>query len=288
MGLSARLLQIIVSGVIIFAMVAAATTNAKPGCPNKCGDVEIPFPFGLTEACYLDERFSITCHSGIPMTGGLNVTSISIETHELHVLNSVAHDCYDRSGQLVSSNQPSLWAAQFTISNSKNKFIVLGCDTIAYLRGTQNGENSWTGCASLCTSPNNVVDGSCSGVGCCELGFSDGLKDISVEVKSFYNHINISDFNLCGYAFVVEEGKFNFSSDYLYDLPNVTVPLVFDWEVGIYEKCKEARSKPNFACQDINSECFDPQNRQGYRCKCKQGYKGNPYLYGGCQGTYIL
>jgi hypothetical protein len=21
---------------------------------------------------------------------------------------------------------------------------------------------------------------------------------------------------------------------------------------------------------------------------CKQGYKGNPYLYGGCQGTYLL
>jgi hypothetical protein len=40
-GLRGRLLQmIIVSGVIIFAMLAAAAmTNAKPGCPSKYGDV---------------------------------------------------------------------------------------------------------------------------------------------------------------------------------------------------------------------------------------------------------
>jgi len=60
---------LIVSGVIIFAMVAAATTNTKPGCPSKYGDVEIPFPFGLNEieACYLNESFYIFCDFGIPM-----------------------------------------------------------------------------------------------------------------------------------------------------------------------------------------------------------------------------
>jgi hypothetical protein len=289
MGLSGRLLQIIVSGVIIFAMVAAATTNVKPGCPSKCGDVDIPFPFGLNEACYLGKRFNITCHSGIPKIGTLNVTSISIENHELHVSNFVAHNCYNRLGQIVTTNEALLWAGKmFTISNSKNKFIVLGCDTLAYLRGYQNGEYYWMGCASLCYSLRNVDNGSCSGVGCCEIGFPDGLKDISVEVKSInYNRTKIWDFNPCDYAFVVEKGKFNFSSNYLRDLRNNEVPLVFDWAVG-NETCKEARNKPNFACQDKNSECFEPQNRQGYRCMCNQGYKGNPYLDGGCQGTYYI
>jgi hypothetical protein len=290
MGLSGRLLQIIVSGVIIFAMVAAAmATNSKPGCPNKCGDVEISFPFGLTEACYLDERFNISCDSGIPMIGNLPVINISIETHELHVSNFVTRYCYNRSGHLlINDNQDRpLNAGEFTISNTKNKFTVVGCDTQAYLDGFQNGERYTIGCSSECPSLRNVVNDSCSGVGCCEVGFPDGLKDINVAVLSFSKHINISDFNLCGYAFVVDKGKFNFFSDYLRDLPNETVPLVLDWAVG-NETCKEARNKLNFACQDKNSECFEPQNRQGYRCMCKQGYKGNPYLSEGCHGTYYI
>jgi hypothetical protein len=108
-----------------------------------------------------------------------------------------------------------------------------------------------------------------------------------VDVRSFSNHTKIWDFNPCGYAFVVEKDEFNFSSNYLHDLLNERVPLMFDWDVG-NNTCKETRNKSNFACQDKNSECFDPQNRQGYRCMCKQGFKGNPYLDGGCQGMYIL
>jgi hypothetical protein len=173
----------------------------------------------------------------------------------------------------------------YTLSNSKNKFTVLGCDTHAYLSGNQNGEWYSIGCSSQCPSLKNVVNGSCSGVGCCEVGFPDGLQNITVEVNSFNNHTKVWNFNPCGYAFVVEKEKFNFSVDNLKDLrPNKTVPLVVDWAVGNLT-CDEARNKPNFACQE-NSECLDPQNRQGYRCNCKQGYQGNPYLHGGCQGTY--
>jgi hypothetical protein len=329
MGLSGKLLQIIalpgVLIIIIFAIVAAAsTTIPKPDCPSKCGDVEIPFPFGFTKGCYLDESFHITCDSGKPKTGNVTVINISIDTHELHVLTDVAQDCYQKvNGSFYTrkshkyncvgvgingtnnpnkpacvatvkvqgrryKNKPEFRVSQYTISNSKNKFTVIGCDTIAYLSGFQNGEWYNIGCASECPTLNNVVNGSCSGVGCCELVFPDGLKNISVEVFSFNDHSSVWDFNPCGYAFVVEKGQFNFTADHLKNYTNQTVPLVLDWAVSNLT-CEEARNKPNFACKDINCECIDLQTRQGgYRCQCKQGYKGNPYRSQGCRGNLYI
>jgi hypothetical protein len=176
---------------------------------------------------------------------------------------------------------------QFTISDKKNTFTVIGCDTIAYLRGYQNGEEYKIGCSSECPSLSNVVNGSCSGVGCCEVGFPDGLKDITVEVKSFNNHSKVWSFNPCGYAFVVKKGTFNFSADYLKKLPNETVPLVLDWGIPDNHGCEKAQNERNYTCKE-NSECIDRRRiKQGYYCKCKQGYQGNPFLHGhgGCQGS---
>jgi hypothetical protein len=345
MGLSGKLLQIIALPrvIIIFEIVAAAAatktaTIPKPDCPSKCGNVEIPFPFGLTEDCYLDESFRLTCDdSGKTKTGNVTVTNISIDTHELHVLTDVAQDCYqmvdkndagssyktcvrqfgsrykmdpgepnDPSSPIFREcgaptvmlpglrykNKPEFRVSQYTISNSKNKFTVIGCDTSAYLTGYQNREEYKIGCSSQCPNLTNVVSGSCSGVGCCELGFPDGLKNISVEVFSFNNHSKVMGFNPCGYAFVIEKGEFNFSASYLKNYTNQTVPLVLDWAVGNLT-CAEARNKTNFACKDINSKCIDLQTRQDreYRCQCKEGYRGNPYLlqgHGGCQGIYTF
>ncbi|XP_059454779.1 putative wall-associated receptor kinase-like 16 [Corylus avellana] len=310
MGLSGKLLQIIaLPGVviIIFAIVAAAATVAKPGCPSKCGDVEIPFPFGLSEACFLNKSFNITCQSGKPFTGNVPVRNISIDNHELHVMQWVARDCYkhnndtndvpctptntydrcnDDRDSRVYTNSPSLRLSQYTISNSKNKFTVIGCDTKAYLSGYQNGEWYNIGCSTRCPGLSNMVNGSCSGVGCCELEFPEGLNNISVDVSSFHSHSEVWNFNPCGYAFVVEKDKFNFSTNYLNNYTNTTVPLVLDWAVGNLT-CEEAKKEQNSACKE-NSDCIVRQiktKQAGYHCKCKQGYKGNPYLQGqgGCQ-----
>ncbi|KAG2665797.1 hypothetical protein I3760_15G025000 [Carya illinoinensis] len=284
--LSKLLLQLIsvIGMIVLLAMVAAAAAaQAKPGCLEKCGNVTIPYPFGLSEGCYL-ESFKIRCNDSdlTAKTGNVLVTIISIEAHEIHVKAREARDCYNASGSIEFNNSTWFRAGKFTISTTKNQFTVLGCDTKGIIRWKENKKEYSTGCRSRCNDLSTAVNGSCSGVGCCNVEFPDGLNNYNVSVSSFKNHTNIWNFNPCSYAFIVEKGKFNFSTDYLQKRERERRPMVLDWAIG-EERCEEARRKPNFTCQHQNSECHDPKTRSGYQCKCKPGYQGNPYLRLGCQ-----
>nr|POE62642.1 wall-associated receptor kinase 1 [Quercus suber] len=52
--------------------------------------------------------------------------------------------------------------------------------------------------------------------------------------------------------------------------------MVLDWAIG-NETCEVAQNKANYLC-GANTTCSNPKNQFGYRCKCKDGYEGNPYL----------
>jgi hypothetical protein len=214
------------------------------------------------------------------------VTNISIQG-QLEILMYVAYECFNGSGMLQSKNNPYLYVPAYTISNTQNVFVAVGCDTYAYLNSFRNNDSFSMGCMSICKNISSVANHSCSGIGCCQVDIPPGLKDFTLEANSFKNHTGISRFNPCSYAFVVKQDHFNFFSDYLYTLKdNKTLPMVLDWAIG-NETCKFAQIKPDYKCGG-NSTCYDPDNGYGYRCKCKDGYDGNPYLHLGCQGTYYL
>lgn len=272
------------------AAVLAAPPLAKPNCQEKCGDVEIPFPFGTTKDCYLSDIFSIYCNKTSsppqPVYGkNVVITNISIDG-QLEVLSFIAFQCYkNSSGVFDRDNNPYLRVLYFTISSTKNKFVAIGCDTYAFLNAFKDNEPFSIGCTSTCQSRKSVANDSCSGIGCCEVGIPKGLKNYTLDARSYNRHKEVFDFSPCSYAFVAKQDGFSFSPDSLESLQeNTTYPTVLDWAIG-NKTCEFAQNQPDYVC-GRNSQCYNHPNGDGYLCKCiSEGYEGNPYLEDGCRGT---
>lgn len=270
--------------------LAWASLETKPGCHLQCGNITIPYPFGIGKACSRGAGYNINCNTAYnpprPFTGNLEVLEIS--RTQVRTKNWIAYTCFAESGAKNSTQEVSidLTGTPFTFSETANKFTGTGCDTLAYIEGS-SGVNYSSACLSLCDQEVDVIDGSCSGTGCCQIPIPEGLKKFSATAASVYNHTKIWSFDRCSYAFLAEHERYTFKAsdfldpDFLNRIENV--PVVFDWVLE-NKTCEEAQKNlSTYACQE-NSTCDYSDKGAGYRCLCKQGYRGNPYLNPGCQG----
>ncbi|KAI3914379.1 hypothetical protein MKW98_014986 [Papaver atlanticum] len=249
-----------------------ASGVSKPNCIDHCGSVSIPYPFGIGAGCFIDEAFELECNNGVPMYGNIPVSSISLIDGQMTIDILIASSCSNES------DENSLTLSKFTVSNTKNKLISIGCDTLVSINGNPPiGE----GCSDCTTNEDATDDGSCNGMGCCKTSIPAGLRQSNVTVEREYPRKNMSLDNPCSYAFVAEEDSFRFSSSYLQDFKNNgtgRVRVVVDWTIGS-ETCDEVATEVTSNACGPNTVCIPGNNdTQGYRCNCKSGYAGNPYL----------
>lgn len=165
----------------------------------------------------------------------------------------------------------------------------MGCDELSLIVGSE-GRNFTSGCISSCATLEGLIDGDCSGIGCCQTAIPKGMKIFTSNLRTLNSHVDVWSYSQCGYAFLGDPGRFRFSVSDLVDTSfrNRTVedvPVVLDWAIGA-QNCSEAQSSGDFACFGNHSYCVDADNGvDGYRCSCLEGYEGNPYLNPGCVGT---
>ncbi|KAK6115518.1 hypothetical protein DH2020_007787 [Rehmannia glutinosa] len=263
---------------------------AKPNCLNRCGNVNIPFPFGTTDDCYESENIFITCNQtfnppkAFLKNSSIEITDISLDG-QLRLLQFIAHDCYNRNRTRVSYSDPWIYLPVFfTVNNTANKFTIVGCDTYGFVSGRRLNRNYQTGCTAMCDAEDDLAEGSCTGLGCCQTSIPKEVWRVELTLKSYENYSYVWGFNNCSYGFVVEESAFTFSPKNLTNLRNVErLPMVIDWAIG-NGSCKEAQmNSSSYACRSVNSKCYKPSNGYGYRCYCPEGYQGNPYLVHGCK-----
>nr|XP_043637461.1 wall-associated receptor kinase-like 8 [Erigeron canadensis] len=284
---------------------------AKPGCDTSCGDLIVPYPFGigLNSTCSIGDGFDIYCNTSSKpykaffKEAGQNVWIKKISDSTIRTSNLVASTCYYPGGKINNSYNISYDFSHSPYTFSQlNKFTVVGCNDYAWLTSkTHQGSEDQvsTGCMVFCPNLNSQDTSSdeCSGNGCCR---SSIPRDISyyttrlgkLMMNSPDDEKNNNSSERCTYAFVGEEDrlllKYNNGAAGLLDSNSFVkriednVPVVLDWAIGNLS-CAEARATPGYACRS-NSICVDSVRKSGgYRCQCNEGYEGNPYLHPGCQ-----
>ncbi|PNT62318.1 hypothetical protein BRADI_4g01670v3 [Brachypodium distachyon] len=283
--------------------VGGTTPLALPGCPDKCGDVLIPYPFGIGAQCAavnLNSFFNLGCnnasHPPRPTVGGpvdvaVDVVDISLEHGELRVLVPVSYICFTSSATVSATNNDtvrfSLENTPFLPSPGRNRFMVIGCNTLGLIGGFRGETSQYlAGCYSYCDGTSGASDDGapCTGTGCCEASIPTNLTTFNVAFP--INSSSVWGFNPCFYAMIAEVGWYSFQRrDLVGQLGFVNekakngAPVIVNWAVR-NGSCSEPR---NYACVSANSFCQTAGNGPGYLCQCSPGYEGNAYLHNGCQ-----
>ena len=93
------LLQLVLGLLLLAANYAPAIAIPSPQCQKQCGNVEIPYPFGIGVNCSLSVDFNISCQvqEGIskPFKGDFEVLNIFLSDSTMRVLNYIITYCYN-------------------------------------------------------------------------------------------------------------------------------------------------------------------------------------------------
>ncbi|KAJ1276989.1 hypothetical protein BS78_05G259500 [Paspalum vaginatum] len=278
------------------------------GCLWWCGDVHIPYPFGAGPAANCSASPDLRLHCNHTRNGvhklflswqeqdcmGCNnteVIDIDVIHGRMRVVSPIFYSCFINHN--TTSEGRSLFyddlPEPYRFSIARNQFTVLGCSTITYMLGDafegdvydyQGWHWDMAACMADCSLP-QPTNGSCTA----NVQGDEGLRYYSA---TFNNMVNETDFNTtypCAYAVLMDSSYgLNFSTSYL--APNdgfneSRVLVVVDWEwVVPNQTCRaSAQTQPTgYACVSDHSECIDSSGLRGYRCRCAEGFQGNPYV----------
>ncbi|KAB5573077.1 hypothetical protein DKX38_000271 [Salix brachista] len=246
--------------LLMFQLAAAAAPIAKPGCRDRCGDISIPYPFGLGKDCYMNESFAIECNETGAFISGINMEVLNISAER-----AVA----TVKGPIISSNCTgrengvplNLSGTPFVFSYSYNVFVAVGCNTQALMYGARQ---DLVGCVSPCSdveSKNFCLDYP-----------SPLLQVFNPKLEA------TDDREGCKLAFIVNETWFesNISDPFTVQRRDY-VPAELGWMM-------------NRNIDDQSVICRYGNESFGSECVCYGGYEGIPYRELGCKviGAVVL
>ncbi|KAM3389473.1 hypothetical protein ACQJBY_011553 [Aegilops geniculata] len=238
--------QLLPASLLLLLVILAGA--AEEGCHHKCGDMDIPFPFGIGigPGCFR-RGFEVLCndsydppraflprkqiygtavHTRLPgrkyqnMWLPLELISITVATSELQTYAPVSFHCStDDNGSYISEHHGmDLSRSLFAVSAARNVLIGLGAnvETLVLHEPRFGSASNRLSCRSQVYLPTpNARNGSCRGRGCCEelLPPDDFLgREFGLKVEGERYKRGLEEAYPCSYGMLVEKSWYNFST----------------------------------------------------------------------------
>ncbi|XP_057765856.1 wall-associated receptor kinase-like 10 [Salvia miltiorrhiza] len=289
--------------------VSIAVTLSKPGCPHKCGNVTIPYPFGVGFKCSApilecdnpftdrskckESPYTIICqNSSTPFLSIIQMEVVKISLYGTLIVKLPVSPMNCSDMQTTLAVPISLDGSPFTISAHYNSLFVLGCKSSVWLRS----ETMQTvgGCTAICDA--NSTDTSCTGVNCCQTTIPERGQGLQYTYRSIEAS---NDSRFCGYAFPADrkwiQNAYTLHSGLMQDLLNPYdvgfrfAQVVIDWEYVGFEDFHYntiCRMLPSYRSDEYYDNYYTPRydpTGNNYvssvrYCSCRDGFEGNPYL----------
>ncbi|KAD7478344.1 hypothetical protein E3N88_01480 [Mikania micrantha] len=264
---------------------SAETLNyAKKDCSDSCGDVKIPYPFGIGANCSVNKWYVVDCNSSKPYLSAFNnmeVLNVNLEEQMVTVNVSVISRCQNNSNQIPGID---LGDSPFVFSGSHNILTVEGCGYAAVM----NDGRVITGCSTTCTNDTaSVISDYCFGIGCCQVTIPYNLKSYSLDLIGLKR---LGEDGSCGSAYLGDRRWLpglvmldNTPSDPKMKTTNTSFfPITFMWfltnddflEIPNCWEDETIKSSLHLG----NGSIIDQR-----KCSCGKGRVGNPYSHYQCE-----
>ena len=171
-------------GALTLQLVATAVAGpiALPGCPESCGGVQVPYPFGIGRGCF-HQGFNLTCDEAQHPAklllgegdGADQVLGISLPDCTVRIQRKISWVQYAAEFN-GSWSVPTPDDGPLMVSSARNSFVAFGCNVLAKLIPYNAMVTYTCVCAAVCV--NTPDASSCSGIGCCRTSIASLGADL--------------------------------------------------------------------------------------------------------------